>query len=327
MRVEPAEISCDLVTGILREHWGFRAAEVAYAPVGFGSHHWVASEADGPRWFVTADRLDPRGNWLGSTAEEVKGAIEAAAHTTKDLADSGYEFVVAPLPDRTGRLVREVLPGWVLVVLPYLQGWSTPDGPWDDPAERAQIAGILGRLHAATPPGALQRWDFAVPGRDALLAALADLDRPWSCGPYSEPTRLRLAGALDHLHGRLAHYDALVREVEASDDPWVVTHGEPHSANVVRTTDGRMHLIDWDTVHLAPRERDLSAILGGPTDVLPVYQAEAGPVSPRTAAIELFHVWWSLAEIATYVRLFRGPHAESQDSEESWRNLTLYVPG
>lgn len=328
MRVQPAEISCDLVTRILSEHWGFRATEVVYAPVGFGSHHWIASEEAGsPRWFVTADRLDPCGNRLGSTVKQVRRAIEAAAHAVKELADSGYEFVVAPLPDRTGRLVGEMLPGWILVVLPYLQGWSTPDGTWDDPAERAEIAGILGRLHTATPPKALQRWDFAVPGRDALLAALADLDRPWSSGPYSEPTRQRLAGALDHIHGRLAHYDALVREIEASDDPWVVTHGEPHSANVLRTTNGRMRLIDWDTVQLAPRERDLSAVLGGPNDVLPAYQAEAGPVSPRSAAIELFHVWWSLAEIAEYVQLFRQPHADSQDNKESWRTLTQYVPG
>jgi spectinomycin phosphotransferase len=327
VRDEPAEISRGLVAGILGEHWGFRAAEVDYAPVGFGSHHWIASDIDGPRWFVSADRLDPRGNWLGATAEQVKGALEAAVHTTRELAESGYEFVVAPLPDRAGGHVREVLPGWMFVVLPYLQGWSTPDGAWDDPAERAQIAGILGRLHAATPPEALRRWDFAVPGRDALLAALANLDRPWSSGPYAEPTRLRLAGALDHLQTRLAHYDALVREIEASDDPWVVTHGEPHSANVLRTPDGRMRLIDWDTVQLAPRERDLSAVLGGPMDVLPVYQAEAGPVSPRTAAIELFHVWWSLAEIATYVQLFRRSHTDSEDSKESWQNLTQYVPG
>ncbi|MFB6719672.1 phosphotransferase enzyme family protein [Kribbella sp. NPDC056345] len=327
MRDEPGEISCDLVAGMLSEHWGFRVGEVVYAPVGSGSHHWIAAGVDGPRWFVTADRLDPSGSWMGSTAEQMKGTIESAVQAAKELADSGCEFVVAPLPDRTGHLVREVPAGWMLVVFPYLQGWSTSDGAWDDPAEREQIAGILGRLHAATPPRTLQRWDFAVPGRDVLLTALADLDRPWSSGPYAEPTRLRLSAALDYLRARLAHYDTLVREIEASDDPWVVTHGEPHSANVLRTNDGRMRLIDWDTVRLAPRERDLAAVLGGPTDVLPAYQAQAGPISPRTAALELFRVWWSLAEIATYVQLFRRPHTDSQDSRESWQDLTTYVPG
>lgn len=312
MRDEPAEISSDLVAGILNEHWGFVATEVAYAPVGFGSHHWIATATNEPRWFVTADRLDRDG----------QVSIEAALGATKELADEDYEFVVAPLPDRAGRLVREVLPGWAMAVLPYLQGWSTADGAWNDPAERAQIARILGRLHTAPTPEALQRWDFAVPGRETLFA---DLDRPWSGGPYSEPTRLRLTGALDYLHARLAQYDALVREIEASDEPWVVTHGEPHSANVVRTTDGRMRLIDWDTVLLAPRERDLAAVLGGPTDVLPAYQAEAGPVSPRAAALELFDVRWSLAEIASYVELFRQPHVDSRDSKESWWELTEYL--
>ncbi|GAA1579381.1 MULTISPECIES: phosphotransferase enzyme family protein [Kribbella] len=275
---------------------------------------WIGSDGEGPRWFVTADRCD---------TEQVKDAIEAAARTAEALAHCGYEFVVAPLTDRRGRLVREVLPGWVLVVLPYLQGWSTADGGWDDPAEREQIAGILGRLHAATPPKCLQRWDFAVPDRETMLT---DLDEPWTSGPYGEPTRLRLAGAVEYVRGRLARYDALVRTIEASDDPWVVTHGEPHSANVVRTGDGPMHLIDWDTVKLAPRERDLAAILGGPTDVLPSYQAEVGAITPRPEALELFDLWWSLAEIASYVDLFRRPHVDSQDNKKSWRILTQYLP-
>lgn len=328
MRDEPAEISCAMVTGFLREHWGFQPSDVTYAPVGFGGHHWIASDAGGPRWFVTANHLDPRGSWLGPTDAHTRAGIEASVRVTSELSDRGYPFVVTPLPDRTGQLVRGLLPRWMVQVLPYLHGWSTPDGAWEDPTERTQIAGILGQLHSASPPEALQRWDFAVPGRAALLTALDDLDRPWPWGPYSEPTRLLLAGGLDAVHGMLARYDALVREIEASDDPWVVTHGEPHSANVVRTEDGRMHLIDWDTVTLAPRERDLAALDSNwaSAEVLSAYQAHAGVHVPRPEAIELFDVWWALAEIGGYVQLFREPHPESPDSNESWRNLTTYVP-
>jgi spectinomycin phosphotransferase len=88
-----------------------------------------------------------------------------------------------------------------------------------------------------------------------------------------------------------------------------------------------MRLVDWVTVRLAPRERDLKAILGGPIDVLPAYQSEAGPFTPRPAAMELFDVWWSVSEIASYVHLFRQPHADTEDSKESWRELTEYLPG
>ena len=327
MRDEPAEISCDDIAGFLGAYWDVRPADVTYAAVGGGCHHWIASDTGGPRWFVTANHLDPHGSWIGPTAEGTRIAEAAAMRSAKELADRGYDFVVAPLPDRSGMLTRHILPSWTLLVLPYLDGWSTRDGAWKDAVERQRIAGILGRLHTAAPPKALRRWDFAVPGRDALVTALGELERPWTGGPYSEPTRRRLAGALDNIHGQLERYDGLVRQVEASAEPWVVTHGEPHSANVVRTLDGRMLLIDWGTLQLAPRERDLAALHEGPTDYLAAYQAEAGLVCPRQEAIDLFHVWWSLAEIGGYVQVFRGPHPDSPDSEQSWRNLTMYVPG
>ena len=189
MRDEPADISCSDIAGFLNDYWGFHPAEVTYAAVGGGCHHWIAADGGVPRWFVTANHLDPHGSWIGPTAEGTRIAEAAAMRAAKDLADGGYEFVVAPLPDRSGALTRHILPSWTLLVLPYLDGWSTQSGAWTDAAERMKIAGILGRLHTAVPPEALQRWDFAIPGRDALLTALGELGRPWTWGPYSEPTR------------------------------------------------------------------------------------------------------------------------------------------
>jgi spectinomycin phosphotransferase len=116
-------------------------------------------------------------------------------------------------------------------------------------------------------------------------------------------------------------YDELAAELAASADAWVVTHGEPGSANVIRTRGGSMHLIDWDTVAVAPRERDLVLILDGSAEVLAVYQRTAGPVTPRPAALELFTLWWALADICEFVQLFRHLHDDSADTAESWRSL------
>ena len=41
-----------------------------------------------------------------------------------------------------------------------------------------------------------------------------------------------------------------------------MTHGEPHAGNVMRTDEGRL-LVDWDTVALAPPERDLWMLVVG----------------------------------------------------------------
>ena len=129
---------------------------------------------------VSADELAVLDLFAGCSTESL---VPLAAQLRPLTAAPGQvlmrrgERAVSFLAIRSGRVevthpgadglptVHEVSPGWLLVVLPHLQGWSTPGGEWDDPAERAQIAAILGRLHAATPPEALQRWDFAVPGR------------------------------------------------------------------------------------------------------------------------------------------------------------------
>lgn len=325
MNDEPADLGVAEVTGWLRDRWGIEPVAVSYAPVGFGSYHWIATDRDGPRWFVTADHLLPPGNWLGPTADAVFAALTAAAATTRELADRGYEFVLAGVADRRGVLVPRVRPDWALQVFPYQPGWTTSDGAWADPAERVRVAGLVGRLHAAVPPSRIRRWDFAVPGRAAFRSALANLDRPWPAGPYAERTRSLLRETGSSIVARFARYDALVRAVAAAPEPWVVTHGEPHSANAIRTGDGRLCLIDWDTVALAPRERDLAAILDGSDTTVAAYQREAGPVDPRPAVLELFTLWWALAEICGYVQLFRAPHASSADAAESWRNLCHYA--
>jgi spectinomycin phosphotransferase len=324
---EPADLPCALVADLLRRYWGVEADRVEYAPVGFGSYHWIATESSGRRWFVTADHLDAGGGWLGGDAEAFAAALTAAARTTRALAEAGYEFVHAGVPDRDGVLVRRVRPDWMMQLFGYLDGWSTGYGPWEDPAEQRQIAGIVGRLQAATPPDGVRRWELAVPGRALLMSALDDLDRPWTSGPYAEPVRELLQDSGPSIRARFGRFDELAREIEASSDPWVVTHGEPHPGNVIRTSDGRMCLIDWDTVALAPRERDLATVLNGRDDAEPIaaYQRAAGAAPPRPGAVELFDLWWALGEVSGYAEVLRQPHGESTDTAASWRNLQHYA--
>lgn len=48
---------------------------------------------------------------------------------------------------------------------------------------------------------------------------------------------------------------------------WVVTHGEPHPGNVIRTSHG-LRIIDWTTVQMAPPERDLWMLTSAFTDMI-----------------------------------------------------------
>ena len=151
-----------------------------------------------------------------------------------------------------------------------------------------------------------------------LLHALTEIDRPWQTGPYGESARTLLSTNREGLEAALAHYDGLAASVMASPEAWVVTHGEPHSANFLRSSSGAIYLIDWDTVRLAPRERDLEL---GEGLAFETYLQVADPPSVRLEARELFRLRWSLQDICVYVRLFRGEHGDSEDDTESWQHL------
>ena len=85
--------------------------------------------------------------------------------------------------------------------------------------------------------------------------------------------------------------------------------------------------MDWDTLKVAPRERDLSMVLDpGDLGAWAEYLSTAGPCSLDDRAIRLYRHWWELAEIAEYVYLFRSPHERTADTEEAWNDLLGYLP-
>lgn len=212
-----------------------------------------------------------------------------------------------------------------MTVSPFVDGVSSPFGPYESAGVRRRMGGILGRLHAATEIidcEFARTDDLALPSRHALEDALSHLDRPWKTGPFAEPARHLLRTGARGIAVRVARYDGLATQVRATAGSWVITHGEPHRANMIRDTQGGIHLVDWDTTLIAPRERDLRMVLDEDLTGLSEYVAEAGDVSLSPTAIELYDLWWELADIAVFVDLFRRPHERTEDTTASFGYLT-----
>jgi spectinomycin phosphotransferase len=295
---------------------------LAYAPVGAGSYHWVAVEANARRWFITADDLTSLGTSDAGNSELDFLTLEAAYRTASALREAGLAFVAAPIASRTGQIVRRVLPTWAVAVFPWLEGESGNFGVWNEPSQHVTAARIVGQLHRAPPPHSIQPWDSSIPHQRELFESFEDLDRPWSSGPYGERARDLLSRSRDEVEALFRRYASLVKVVMLSRPSWVVTHGEPHSSNFITARDGRMYLIDWDTVRLGPRERDLAIVLDGNEEALAAYQRASGPHTPSSQAMQLFHIRWTLSEICVYIRRFRANHLGSEDDRASWDELT-----
>ncbi|WP_433831586.1 phosphotransferase [Actinoplanes sp. CA-015351] len=312
MREPPADLTETEVLSALRAGWDIDSGEIEFLPVGAGSHHWSVAQ----RWFVKVDDLGFTPEGRASELDRVRRSLLTAASLHDD---SGLDFVLAPIPDETGAVIRRLSPRYALSLYPLLNGVSGPFAP--HPTEdRHDIAELLARLHTASPQAVAglhvitPRLDLRVPGRDNLEVALSELHQPWKAGPYSAEARELLASRADDVRQWLTDYDRLAAE---QPQRWVLTHGEPHPGNFLRTATGRF-LIDWNTVAIAPPERDLwmltsrfAGMLGERPDgddreVLRHYEARTGHKVSETA-LNLYPLRWAISDIAIFVdELRRG---------------------
>ncbi len=98
----------------------------------------------------------------------------------------------------------------------------------------------------------------------------------------------------------------------------MITHGEPHAANVVHTEAGPV-LIDWDTVRLAPRERDLWVLAGYRT-----WQSY-GEAALDPALLEAYRLRWHLTDIALFVPDLLEAPARSPDLDIAFQEVGRYL--
>lgn len=273
----PSDLSTDDIRIALTGGWAILPATIAYEPVGFGSHHWSVTETGGRRWFVSADRATDH--------------LEPALRTAIALRGAGLEFVVAPVPTSRGTATHAAGKGYLLAVYPHLHAEAGDFGP-HRAGDRPAIRTMLARLHA-TPAPAVEPMDLDFPQRDDLRRAR----RTVGDGPYGLRAKALLAGNSKLIDGLLGEYDRL-RGTLPPPEQWVVTHGEPHPGNIMRTADG-LKLVDWDTVRLAPEARDLWLV-----DDLPAYA--------------FFRLRWRLSEIASFAHDLSVPHADTADTSAAF---------
>lgn len=283
----PTKVSDGQVLALVRENWAHDVTSVEHVPVGFGAWHWRASGPSGPVLFVS---LDPP-YW--HTSETIERAYASAALLAREL-----EFVHAPLPTPGGTCCVPVGEGW-LSATPWIDG-ARPRGSTTEAAE------LVRRLHAAQPPVGAPVWEPQV--ADDLVDELSNwVSGPWEGGPFGEVARAAVRDRLPEVDRALRTYRSLTERVDPST--YVATHGEPDVHNQVRSADGRLLLVDWESFRLAPAERDLLGSVGD-------------HVAGDPALVNLFRLEWALGEVRSYSEWLRGAHRDDADTRTAILGLT-----
>jgi len=318
VRDRPVGIGERELTLALADRWQINAVDTKYFPVGGGSYHWMVRDGRARQWFATADDLDDK-HWLGHDRPTVATGLRAAMQTAFALRhDAGLRFVVSPVPSVGGELLVPLSPRYVLAVFPFLHGVSGRFDEQPSAEDRWQLIEMLVRLHAVPPAVApVRHIAITVPRRPVLEAALREHGEPWPGGPFSEPARALIRSTGEKIRRLMGSFEQLAQRVTALDS--VITHGEPHPANFIWTVTDTM-LIDWDTVGLAPPERDLWMVATDSGEELRRYSRATGrEVDPD--ALALYRIRWTLDDISAAVKLLRAAHQRTATTERAWLSL------
>jgi spectinomycin phosphotransferase/16S rRNA (guanine(1405)-N(7))-methyltransferase len=185
----------------------------------------------------------------------------------------------------------------------------------------AELVADLHQVPIGASPSAREE-DFAI-GHRTRLEATMDGGGDEEAGPYARPAAALIRDHAKCIGAALRWHDELVAETDDTRDRFVLTHGETHPGNAIRTANGYV-LVDWDTALRAPRERDLWNLDPGDGSILAAYADRTGTV-PEPRLIELYRLRWDLRDLAEYVNRFALPHRGSPDDDNSWSGVVSVV--
>lgn len=236
----------------LRDAYAIDAAVLEFLPIGadVDSAVYRATAQDGSAYFVKLrrgpfDDLPLRVPWF--------------------LHQRGVESIIPPIPTRSGELWAR-LDGFTLAAFPFVTG---TDGTETSLSERhwRELGRALHAIHALDLPADLarriRRETYADTWRERVRGFLSLAEGQTFADPVSADLAALLRRERSTIEVLVRRAGALAAILTQRALPFVLCHADIHAWNVLIDAGGALHIVDWDTVTLAPKERDLMFPGGG----------------------------------------------------------------
>ena len=323
MQHEPAIDRAALVAAV-DDAYGVTIERLEFVPVGFATACYLAHLASGERRFL---KLWPQTR----AGREMAARQEIALPIVRALHDRGlFQRVSVPLPTQTGALWEDVEAGRV-ALYPLLPGRTLPE---DEPTPvllRDEFARTIAAIHAATPALAdvlPPPETFATPELDVLRRCLAEAG---AVTPDARPGLLALRALVlprqSEIVARMEQLARLQARLRTLEGPFVLCHEDLGGSNMLVDEDGKLYVLDWDGVQLAPPEFDLWTCFGaGLARSLAVYREAGGAWPLHVDRFAFYLLYRYLGDLtARFERLLTiGDDEGAEQDAELLRGMQAY---
>lgn len=189
---------------------------------------------------------------------------EASVLLPHHLHESGCKNIIPALRNKFGNLWSDFAPSFKAILYPYIENKCAADSKLSKD-QWVQLGRIIKKLHSTNISGTitLPHETFSLRTSTQLGALLQSLQNEDFKDPIQEQTADFLKDKNDEILKLIecAHDHASRLHKESLNH--IVCHADLHGWNIIIDQKNELYLIDWDTLILAPIERDLMFIGAG----------------------------------------------------------------
>lgn len=326
--LHPQELSSSQIGAVLAQAYGLHVSHVMQRPAGAdaGATVYQVTSDDGTRW------------WLKCRRYAVADAVwEVVQHLRGAL---GLDEVVAPQPALDGAPATHA-EGLQWTLFAYVEGESGFEVALSQ-AQWHRLGQVLRQVHDTALPARLAS-GLAQPEFDddtAVERVGSWLQRGDDRWPIPDALAEEYRRAWRQRQARVAevwqHCVALRERLAGQRWSRGLCHGDLHAGNLLLRADGGLHLIDWDDMVLAPRERDLMFVgagVGGRwgRDDPPRFHEGYGAIAVDPVRLAYYRHWRILHDLQEFHDLLLEPGAASRPPSQRRQVLRFmeeqFAPG
>jgi spectinomycin phosphotransferase len=316
--LEKPDIQDEKIAECIQVEYGLNIVQIAFLPLG--------ADQDTAVYRAVTDDETPYFVKLRSGVFD-----EMTIMVPKLLHDQGIQQVIAPLSTLSQQLWAD-LSEFKLTVFPFIEGHNgyevdMLDRHWVD------FGSALKSIHTAAMPATvldrIQREAFSPQWRNMVRHFQDDVENI----AYSDPVAAELATFLkskrDVISELVRRAEHLASIHQAQSLPLILCHADIHAGNLLITADGTLYVVDWDTLTVAPKERDLMFIGGGhfldkhsPQEEEELFYRGYGQTQCDPIALAYYRYERIVQDIAAYCEQILLTEEGGEDRMEGLRQLT-----